>query len=115
MVVLNDVRTMLGFSADDIAEGTELGDKLRIIIGNAEKQVLAYLPSGTTAVPEVLQYIVCELAIVRFNRIGNEGMASYSQEGESITFGDDITPYLPAIQAYLSTLNDNKKGVVTFL
>lgn len=115
MAVIDDVRIMLGFSEDDIAESTDLGKKIRLMIANAEKQVLVYLPGDTTVVPKSLWYIVTELAIIRFNRIGNEGMASYSQEGESITFGDDISPYLPAMQAYLSMLDDNTKGVVRFL
>ena len=109
MAALNDVKLMLGI------EDTDMDNKLNLIIVNAEKQILAYLPADTAEVPEQLQYIVTELAIVRFNRIGNEGMASYSQEGESITYGDDIAPYLPAIQAWLNTQEKNNRGVVRFL
>ena len=50
--------------------------------------------------PEELSYIVTEMAVARFNRIGNEGMSSYTQEGESITYGSDISPYLTAIQSW---------------
>ncbi|MGC4020248.1 MAG: phage head-tail connector protein [Muricomes sp.] len=109
MAILDDVKTLLDIEASDME------NKLNLIISNAEKQVLAYLPESVTEVPGVLQYIVCELAIVRFNRIGNEGMSSYSQEGESITYGDDISPYLPAIQAWLNTQENNNRGVVRFL
>ena len=109
MAALEDVKLLLGITDADMDE------KLNLIIFNAEKQVLAYLPEGTDPVPEPLQYIVTELAIVRFNRIGNEGMSSYSQEGESITYGDDIAPYLAAIQAWISTQENNKRGVVKFI
>lgn len=111
MAILNDVKLMLDISEEE----TSLDGKLSLIIGNAQKQVLSYLPDGTATVPEVLEYIVCELAIVRFNRIGNEGMASYSQEGESITYGEDISPFIPAIQAWLNLQQNNNRGVVTFL
>lgn len=40
-------------------------------------------------VPKELNYILIEVAIKRFNRIRNEGMTSYSQEGESITFNSN--------------------------
>jgi len=109
MAALEDVKLLLGITNAD------LDGKLNLIITNAENQVLAYLPEGVAEVPDPLQYIVTELAIVRFNRIGNEGMASYSQEGESITYGDDIAPYLSAIQAWLSTQAQNNRGVVRFL
>lgn len=109
MAALDDVRVLL-----DITE-TDQDKKLGLIIDNAEKQILAYLPAGIEEVPEALQYIVTELAIVRFNRIGNEGMASYSQEGESITYGDDIAPYLSAIQAWCEEQENNNRGVVRFI
>lgn len=111
MAVLDDVKILL----DIPEEETGLNNKLNLIIENAEKQVLSYLPSGTESVPAVLEYIVCEMAVARFNRIGNEGMSSYSQEGESITYGDDISLYLPAIQSWNNMQKDNTKGRMRFL
>ena len=111
MAVLDDVKILL----DIPEEETGLNNKLNLIIENAEKQVLSYLPSGTESVPTVLEYIVCEMAVARFNRIGNEGMSSYSQEGESITYGDDISPYLSAIKAWNDMQKDNTKGRMRFL
>ena len=109
MAVLDDVKTLLDIQENDLVS------KLNLIVKNAEKQVLSYLPSGTESVPAVLEYIVCEMAVARFNRIGNEGMSSYSQEGESITYGDDISPYLPAIQAWNNMQTGNTKGRMRFL
>lgn len=109
MATLDDVKLLLGITDSD------MDGKLNLIISNAEKQTLAYLPEGIGFVPDPLQYIVTELAIVRFNRIGNEGMSSYSQEGENITYGDDIAPYMAAIQAWISTQESNNRGVVRFL
>lgn len=113
MTVLEEAKTLLDIKEND----EELTKKLNIIIRNAEKQVLSYLTSGTIEVPQALEYIVCELAVARFNRIGNEGMTSFSQEGESITYsnGNDIAPYLPVIQAWNQQQNGNTRGVVRFI
>ena len=111
MAVLDDVKLLLDISEEDI----DMDRKLVLIIKNAEQQVLSYLPSGFKEVPEALSYIVCELSVSRYNRIGNEGMSSYSQEGESITYGDDLSPYLSAIEVWNKKQQDNTRGVVRFL
>lgn len=111
MAVLDDVKILL-----DIPGGeADLDSKLNLIIKNAERQVISYLSPGMATVPEALSYIVCEMAVSRFNRLGNEGMSSFSQEGESITYGDDISPYLPAIRAWNDVQQDSGHGKVRFL
>jgi hypothetical protein len=75
---------------------------------------LAYLPN-VTEVPYELSYIVLELSVVRFNRIGNEGMTSYSQDGESIAYGADMSNYEADIKSWLSKQAGNDRGVVRFL
>lgn len=112
MSVLNDVKTLLGIPDME----ADLDEKLDLIIYNVQSSVLSYLPKGTEAVPLELEYIVCEMAVARFNRIGNEGMSSYSQEGESMTYSsNDIAPYLDDIQAWNKKQKQNTKGVVRFL
>lgn len=111
MAVLDDVKVLLDIQEEDAG----LDRKIGLLISNAEKRVLSYLPAGTESVPEILSYVVAELAVARFNRIGNEGMDSYTQEGESVTYGDDISQYLPAIQAWVSAQEDKGKGTVRFL
>ena len=111
MAVLDDVKLLLDIPESD----ADLDNKLNLIIKNAKRQVLSYLPSGLDNVPNELEYIVCELSVTRFNRLGNEGMSSYSQEGESITYGDDIAPYLSAIQAWNNMQKNDTRGVVRFL
>lgn len=108
MAILDDVKLMLDMSETDVDK------RLELIIQNAQNQLIAYLPDQVELVPAALQYIVCELAVARFNRLGNEGMASYSQEGESITYGEDISSYLPAIQAWIKN-QEGCSGVVRFL
>lgn len=77
MSIADDVKTLLSGSLDD---------KLKVIQERTEKRLQSKL--GTNEVPSELDYIVYEVSLKRFNRIGQEGMQSYSQEGEAITFPD---------------------------
>ena len=50
---------------------------------------------------EELSYIITEIAVVRYNRIGSEGLSSHSVEGESQSWSDtDFAPYQEEIDAY---------------
>lgn len=59
------------------------------IAANSAARLLIKLKGLAKEVPDELGYIVLEVSIKRFNRLKNEGMASYGQEGESITYSDD--------------------------
>ncbi|GKQ42916.1 hypothetical protein RD055328_08390 [Companilactobacillus sp. RD055328] len=64
--------------------------------------------------PKDINYIVVEVSIKRFNRLKNEGMSAYSQEGESITFkDDDFKEFENDINKYAD--DKNKKNVVKFI
>ena len=109
-----DLLTNLKLLLDLTDLDTELDTKLNLIIEQSKKKVLAYLPN-VTSVPDDLSYIVLELSVVRFNRIGNEGMTNYSQEGESIAYGVDMSNYEADIKAWLLKQADNDRGAVRFL
>lgn len=108
MTLLDNLKLLLDLN------DTELDVKLNLIIEQSEKKVLAYLPN-VTSVPYELSYIVLELSVVRFNRIGNEGMTNYSQDGESIAYGADMSDYEADIKAWLLKQAGNDRGVVRFL
>lgn len=110
MDLLDNLKLLLDLTDSD----TELDIKLDLIIEQSKKKVLAYLPN-ITSVPDELSYIVLELSVVRFNRIGNEGMTSYSQDGESISYGDDMSNYEADIKAWSLKQVGNDRGVVRFL
>ena len=110
MDLLSNLKLLLDLTDLD----TELDTKLNLIIEQSKKKVLAYLPN-VTLVPDELSYIVLELSVVRFNRIRNEGMTSYSQDGESITYGVDMSNYEADIKAWLLKQTNNDRGVVRFL
>lgn len=78
---LKEVKTMLGLKQND------QDDLLNLVIKNTIASLrvkLALKPSEN--IPDELGYIVTEVSIRRFNRLNNEGMSNYSQEGESITY-----------------------------
>lgn len=79
---------------------------------------LAAILGGIDPIPEKLEYIVTDICIKRFNRIGNEGMSSYSQEGQSMTFPDsDFDEYQGEINAFLEeqAKTDENYGKVRFI
>ncbi|AXF57793.1 phage head-tail adapter protein [Salicibibacter kimchii] len=76
------------------AEDDRQDDQLEVIVENIESHLIYLLEKDD--VPERLQYIVVEIAVRRYNRIGSEGFQSDSVEGHSITFHDpekDFEPY----------------------
>ena len=108
--MLSDLKLLLGIDQAD----TSQDDKLKLIISAATARLRTLL--GGLEPPESLDYIIREVSIMRFNRIGSEGMASHTVEGESITFTDsDFASFEDDIQAYLDTQKDSTKGRVRFL
>lgn len=61
-------------------------------------------------------YIILDVSIIRFNRIGSEGLSSHSVEGESLSWSEnDFAGYMDDIRAYLDDQKESKKGKVRFL
>ena len=82
---LDNLKVMLGMtgSGDDV----EVDELLNLIIDNTAMQLK--FKTGvklSESVPEELNYILIEVAVKQYNRLKNEGMTSYSQEGETISF-----------------------------
>ncbi len=106
--MLENLKMMLGIDDNDI------DDKLRLIISNAAARLKLLL--GGIEPPDEMDYIILEVSVKRFNRIGSEGMASHSVEGESASYSDDdFAEYADDIQAFLDTQKDTKRGKVRFI
>ena len=106
--MLNDIKLLLGIADSD------KDAVLKLLISTATAR-LKLLLGGTTP-PESMDHIVREVAIIRFNRIGSEGMTSHSVEGESLTFSDDdFAPFADEIQAFLDSQQESARGRVRFL
>lgn len=108
--MLKDLKLMLGIDASD----TSLDDKLNLIINLAIARLTILL--GGIEPPESMEHIILEVSIIRFNRIGSEGLSSHSVEGESLSFNDnDFAGYADEIQAFLSAQKDTSRGRLRFI
>ena len=106
--MLNDFKLMIGIS------DTSIDDKLNVILDTTKARLKVLL--GGIEVPSCLNHIILEVSIIRFNRIGSEGLSSHSVEGESLGFvEDDFSQFQDEIKAYLESLNDSKRGRLRFL
>lgn len=87
--------------ADDIKKllkGT-IDEKLEVIERRTNERMKILL--NTQEVPKEFETVVYEVSLKRFNRIGQEGMQSYSQEGLSMAFPDsDFSEYQNEIDEF---------------
>lgn len=105
---LTTLKTLLGIPDDS-------RDALLTTIVSAVQARLLLLLGGASEVPESLAYIVPEVAVIRYNRIGSEGMSSHSVEGETVAYADnDFAGYMSEIEAYLDEQQTTKRGRVRF-
>jgi hypothetical protein len=108
--MLNNLKIMLGIDATD----TDLDAKLNLILSNTTARLKILL--GGMEPPEELSHIIVDVAVVRFNRIGSEGLSSHSVEGESMNFASsDFDGYMDEITAFLEASKEAKRGKVRFL
>ena len=105
---LEDLKTMIGL----LPSNTSFDETLGLIISNTNLQLKFKLGlKPTEMVPTELAYIPMEVCVKRFNRLKNEGMTSYSQEGETISFNsNDFDDFLDDIAEWKK---NNGTGVLT--
>jgi hypothetical protein len=63
--------------------------RLKQIVADTEDQFLIKLKGAATTIPDELGFVVRGVVVKRFNRFKNEGMSSYGQEGQSISYETD--------------------------
>lgn len=109
-MVIDDIKSLLGFAS----ESTEKDDLLELIIKNSTARLKILL--GGIDPPETLNYIIVEVSVIRFNRIGSEGAQSHSVDGESLSFSDDdFEQFKDEIQAYLDSQSESTRGKLRFI
>ena len=86
--------------------------KMAIVVELTEQRLLNILPKQNalklTKVPAELEYIVTNVAMARYARVGQEGMSAYSQDGLNMVFRkDDFDPYMSEINSFG---NDGSEG-----
>ena len=98
-MLLNRIKTLLNI------EGNE--NLIYEIVNITEAKILNYI--NATEMPKELEFVLIELSVQRFNRIGSEGIASESIDGKSVSYDDDFTGYKHYLDDYISR-NSVKKG-----
>ena len=93
--MLNDLKIMLGIESSD----NSLDEKLTLVLNSVQGRLKLLL--GGIEVPQEMNHIVIEVAVIRFNRLGSEGMSSHNVEGESMSYNDnDFDGFMNEIQAF---------------
>ena len=86
MGIIEQVKALLGIS-DNLQD-----DLLEVIQELTEAHFMAY--TGQETIPAKLEFIIVEVMVKRFNKIGSEGMSSHGVEGLSMSFDlDDFASY----------------------
>lgn len=107
--MLSRIKTMLGIK-DNLQD-----EVLNVLISNVSSHLKALLGKE---IPSHLEYIVEEITVRRFNRLGTEGMQSESVEGHSVTFYDlskEFTPYESIIDSEKEDDGVSRRGRVFFI
>ena len=98
-MLLNRIKTLLN------VEGNE--NLIYELVNITESKILNYI--NASEMPIELEFVLIELAIQRFNRIGSEGIASESIDGKSVSYDDDFIGYKHYLDDYISR-NGKSKG-----
>ena len=107
VVDIEELKTMLQLTTD------KQDALLKLIIKNTEQALIFKLSlSEDESIPNDLAFIALEVCVRRYNRISNEGMASYSQEGQSITFNSsDFDDFMDDINAWREQNGKNVRSL----
>ena len=98
-MLLNRIKTLLN------VEGNE--ELILEIVNITESKILNYI--NASEMPKELEFVLIELSVQRFNRIGSEGIASESIDGKSVSYDDDFIGYKHYLDDYISR-NSIQKG-----
>ncbi len=93
--VTTDILRLLDLEGD-----TKLLGKLGTIVQGVASALSLRL--GVSEVPDALSYIVRDVSLARYNRIGSEGASAHEVEGERLTYAgaDDFSPYALDIELW---------------
>ena len=107
--MLQRIKTILGIE-DNLQD-----EVITIIMENVSSHLKALLGKD---IPIELNYIVEEITVRRFNRLGAEGMKSEIVEGHHVTFydlKDEFVPYEDVIDAHKADSGVTGRGKVMFI
>lgn len=98
MEVIDQVKALLGIT-DNLQD-----DLLSVIHKLTKSHFLVY--TGDETVPPKLEFIIVEVMVSRYNRVGSEGMKSQKMEGFTMEFDlSDFERYKGVLSRYYPSLN----------
>ena len=97
-MLLNRIKTLLQIQDND--------ELIYEIVEITKEKILNYI--NQEELPSELEFILVEMAISRFNKIGSEGFSSESTDGKSISYEDDFEIYKQYLDDYLFRTGQNK-------
>ena len=99
-MLLNRIKVLLGISNNDNEE------LLNEIIELTKSKILNYI--NKAELPNELEFVLSELSIQRYNRIGSEGISSENVDGKSVSYEVDFENYKPYLDDYIYKNGTNK-------
>ena len=97
-MLLNRIKTLLQIQDND--------ELIYEIVEITKEKILNYI--NEKELPKELEFILIELAIERFNKIGSEGIASESIDGKNVSYDDSFENYKVYLDDYIFRNNKNK-------
>lgn len=105
--ILKQVKELKGIT------DTVQDSQINALIDLTEQALLSHLPDGTTEIPDKFGYVVTDITVKRYNRLGAEGLKKKSVEGLTLEFSDsDFDQYQHLFEDGNSP--SNGEGVVMF-
>ncbi len=109
--MLENLKVLLGIDPEEDFQD----EKLNWILNSVKARLKVLL--GGTDPPKEMDHIIIEVSIIRFNRIGSEGMTINTVEGENQHFtNNDFAGFMDEIHAWLDSQSKNScRGDIRFL
>lgn len=102
---LEKVKLAIGLKKDD----AQYDDLLNLYLEDASDFLKLRL--SLSVLPDSLNAIIRGAAVKKFNRLRNEGMSSYSQDGESISFEtSDFDEWKSELDQFKADQNKDNQG-----
>ena len=96
-MIKDDVLKLLGISISDTAKVAIVD----ILLAQSQNKICAYI--NASLVPAELNFIVCELTVERYNKLGSEGFTSESIEGIQYSYNpNELAQYKVYLDRYVS-------------
>ena len=108
-MTLDYIKILLGFEDDDSQD-----EILAILLSNAVSTINVYL--GVNELPNELEFVAEQLAIIKYNKLGSEGISTEKIDVLSTTYqADELASFKTILDSYKANNNLATTKRVKFL